>query len=190
MAFWKTKMTYKKMNLLWITLFATAWMHGQKLYTKTGVLNFEASVETFEAVKATNDGTTVVLDCSNGRIAALALIRGFHFKNALMEEHFNENYIESNEYPKASFRGDLENFDYETLDKKETSFTLKGNLTIRGISKSIETQAVMSKTDDGTTLSLSFVVSPSDFDIKIPAPVKNKIAQEIIVSTDLLLIER
>jgi len=48
----------------------------------------------------------------------------------------------------------------------------------------------MSKTDDGTTLSLSFVVSPSDFDIKIPAPVKNKIAQEIIVSTDLLLIER
>jgi hypothetical protein len=165
-------------------------MHGQKLYTKTGVLNFEASVESFEAVKATNEGTTVVLDCSNGRIAALALIRGFHFKNALMEEHFNENYIESNDYPKATFRGDLEDFDFEKLDEKESSFTLKGDLSIRGISKSIETQAIMSKTDDGTQLSLSFVVSPSDFDIKIPAPVRSKIAKEIIVSTDVTLIER
>jgi len=190
MDFWKTKITRKTINLLGIALFVTGWMHGQKLYTKTGALNFEASVQSFESVKATNDGTTVVLDSSDGKIAALALIRGFHFENALMEEHFNENYIESNEHPKATFRGNLENFDYTILDEKESSFTLKGDLSIRGIAKSIETQALMSKTSDGTRFSFSFVVTPGDFDIKIPAPVKNKIAKEIRISADLLLLER
>ena len=67
----------------------------EKYLTKSGVLNFEASVEYFEEIKATNTNVTAILNTSNGQFAALALVKGFRFKNALMEEHFNENYAES-----------------------------------------------------------------------------------------------
>ena len=62
----------------------------EKYLTKSGVLNFEASVDTFEEIKATNDNVTAIFNASNGQFAALALVKGFRFKNALMEEHFNK----------------------------------------------------------------------------------------------------
>ena len=75
-----------------------------KYLTKSGLLNFEASVEAFEEIKATNNNVTAILNTENGQFAALALVKGFRFKNALMEEHFNENYAESDEHPKAIFK--------------------------------------------------------------------------------------
>ena len=75
----------------------------EKYLTKSGVLNFEASVEAFEEIKATNTNVTAILNTANGQFAALALVKGFRFKNALMEEHFNESYAESDEYPQSYF---------------------------------------------------------------------------------------
>ena len=82
-----------------------------KMFTKSGKISFEASVPAFEEVKAKNESVTCVLNPSTGEIASLALIKGFRFKVALMEEHFNENYIESDTYPKAIFKGKIDNFD-------------------------------------------------------------------------------
>ena len=83
----------------------------EKYWTRSGTLTFEASMPAFEEVKATNENVTAILNTTDGTFAALALVKGFRFKNALMEEHFNESYIESNRYPKAIFKGQLLNFD-------------------------------------------------------------------------------
>src|SRR5688500_14963512 len=91
-------------NVLIALLLLSAGVSAQKMITKTGKVTFEASVPSFEEVKATHDAVTCVLNPATGEIASLALIKGFRFKIALMEEHFNENYIESNKYPKATFK--------------------------------------------------------------------------------------
>ena len=79
-----------------------------KYLTRTGQLDFEASVPAFEEVAAKNSAVTAILNAENGEFAALALVTGFRFKNALMEEHFNEKYAESEKYPKATFKGKLD----------------------------------------------------------------------------------
>jgi len=89
----------------------------EKYWTRSGTLTFEASMPAFEEVKATNENVTAILNTTDGTFAALALVKGFRFKNALMEEHFNESYIESNRYPKAIFKGQLLNFDVRNLEK-------------------------------------------------------------------------
>ena len=88
---------------------------ADKKITKTGTIVFEASVPSFEEVKAKNEAVTCILNPDNGEIAALALMKGFRFKVALMEEHFNENYVESSKYPKATFKGKIDNFDESKL---------------------------------------------------------------------------
>ena len=87
----------------------------EKFATKTGEINFEASVPSFEEVKAENNNVSAVLETGTGNFAALALMKGFRFKVALMEEHFNENYIESSKYPKATFKGKIQDFDYSEV---------------------------------------------------------------------------
>lgn len=159
---------------------------SQKYYTKEGELSFEASVKAFEPVAAVHNGATAVLDASNGKLAVLALVRGFRFRNATMEEHFNENYIESDTYPKASFTGVIEDFDIESLSDSQ-EVTITGNLTIREKDKPVTTQAFLKKTEAGITLTSSFDTSPADFGIEIPKIVRNKITDVIHVEITFLL---
>ena len=78
-------------------------LSAQKYFTRSGITQFEASEKAFEPVEAMNNSTTVILDTPNGSIVSQVFIAGFQFKNALMQEHFNENYVESDKYPKATF---------------------------------------------------------------------------------------
>jgi len=161
---------------------------GQEKYiTKKGSINFEASVPSFEEVKAKNDAVTAIFNFDTGEIAALALIKGFRFKNALMEEHFNENYIESDEYPKAKFKGNL--LDYNK-DNIKSEYKIKGTLTLHGVSKEIETLATLQKDGDAISITSSFQTKPEDYNIKIPGIVSKKIAKEILVSLQFNLTKK
>lgn len=176
-------------NIIFVFLFSisgTVLAQG-KFITKKGVISFEASVPSFEEVKAKNTTVTAILNTDNGEIAALALVKGFRFKNALMEEHFNENYIESDDFPKATFKGVLVDFDVENLQKE---YIIKGKLSLHGKSKEIQTKGILTK--DGNTISISstFTAKPEDFDIKIPGIVSKKIADDISVSLNFLLIKK
>jgi len=157
----------------------------EKYLTKKGQIDFEASVAAFEPVKAKHESVTGILNTANGEIAALALMRGFRFKVALMEEHFNENYIESNKFPKATFKGKLDGFSVADLSDTPKEFPLNGSLTIRGKEKSIQTTAAVSVKDDVIYLKASFDTKPEDFDIAIPKVVSKKISETINVSVDL-----
>ena len=151
----------------------------EKMISKTGKITFEASVPSFEEVKATNTNVTFVLNPATGEIASLALMKGFRFKVALMEEHFNENYIESDKYPKATFKGKIEKFDSSSLTTGPKDFIIKGTLQLHGKSKDISTPARLNMSGSGISIVSNFTVNASDFNIEIPSIVKNKLSNKI-----------
>ena len=186
----------KKINrntilLILITVFTiTNSVQAQKYIDKKGKLTFEASEELFEPVKATNESVTVILNVETNEIASLALTKSFRFKNSLMEEHFNENYIESETYPKATFKGKLLDFNFSDLTENNISVMVDGKIELRGKEKQIRTAVNIKKSGNSIIMQGAFKVVPADFDIEIPNIVKNKIAKEIIVSLDFKLIQK
>ena len=179
----------KKIGFLLFFLFLSASVLAQKYYTKTGTTEFRASVEAFEPVAAKNRSTSAILDIKTGNIAALLFVNAFHFKVALMQEHFNENYMDANKFPKATFRGKIERFNFsEIIDNKE--YPIKGTLTVRGVKKEINTIGKFTKQGDKLKLAATFPVKPEDFDIKIPKIVSKKIAGTIHITLDYEFIEK
>lgn len=178
----KTKLYFTLLFLCTVFGFS----QGKKI-TKTGDIKFEASVPSFEEVKAQNKTATIVLNTETGEIAALALIKGFRFKIALMEEHFNENYIESNKYPKATFKGKIHGFNTSILSEANREFSIKGILELHGKSKEITIPAKIRNTGEGFQLTSNFTVNSDDFDIQIPKMVSNKVSKKVNINIDCLL---
>ncbi len=173
--------------LLGLVFFVTNVFSQEKLITKTGIITFEASVPSFEEVKAKNEGVTCVLNPKTGEIASLALIKGFHFKLALMEEHFNENYIESDEYPKSTFKGKIEGFDINKLTATAKDYTIKGKLELHGKTKDITIISKIKKSSSGIEINSDFTLNSDDFGIVIPSMVKSKVSNKVNVKTAFIL---
>ncbi|MEW7292160.1 YceI family protein [Aquimarina sp. 2304DJ70-9] len=160
-------------------LFAVASNGQERFLTKQGYTSF-FSTSPVEDIKADNNQVLSIIDTSTGALAISILMKSFMFEKSLMQEHFNENYVESDKYPKATFKGKILNFD--ALGSDEKVVTIQGNLTIHGVAKTIEIQAKLIKTDEHISLKGSFPVKVADFDIKIPSVVINNIAEVIEVS--------
>lgn len=159
----------------------------EKMITKSGKITFEASVPSFEEVKATNESSSCVLNTATGEIAALALMKGFRFKIALMEEHFNENYVESDQYPKATFKGIIEKFNLSILDKTAKNFIMKGKLELHGKSKDVYIRAKIKKTENGIEIKANFSVNADDYAIEIPSIVSKKVSKKVNINLKFIL---
>lgn len=184
------KPLYRILTFL-LVLIALPIASQDKYLDKNGTIVFEASEQLFEEVKATNTSTTAIYNTKTNEIAALALLKGFRFKNSLMEEHFNENYVESDTYPKATFKGALIDFDSNNdFGDSPLKVTVKGVLELHGKQKNITTDVAIQKIDDVISITGSFTVLPSDFDIEIPKIVRNKIAKSVNVSLDFKLVKK
>ena len=179
-----------KLNFLTGFLLFTTIISAQKYATRSGKTSFIGSEKTFEQIKAINNVSTAIVDSSNGNIAILLFISAFDFEIALMQEHFNENYMDSSTYPKANFVGNIQNFVFEELLDYEKEYTMVGDLTIKGIEKKININCLLKKTGQGFSLKANFNVLTSDFKIKIPKLVSNKISNKIIIKVDYDLIEK
>ena len=164
-------------------------LHAQKYFTRSGITQFEASEKAFEPIEAINTSTTVILDANTGNIVSQVFMAGFQFNNALMQEHFNENYMDSYQYPKATFKGNLDGFSMANLNTNNT-FDLNGVLAIKGLEKNIQTSVTVREQDNRMFVSGVFFVSPEDFDITIPSIVRDKIAKQIQINIDYELIEK
>lgn len=157
-----------------------------KYLTKTGYIWFYSHTP-MEDIKAHNKQVVSVLNLKTGEIAFTLLMKSFEFKKALMQEHFNENYVESDQFPKAKFKGTIQNI--ESIDlatNKNVDVKVSGELTIHGVTQKIETTGTLSKTNDGIKGTAKFIVKPADYDIEIPKVVQNNIAKEIEVNVDML----
>lgn len=158
----------------------------ERYATRTGHIAFHSETP-MENIDADNRKVSCVLDASSGALEFAALIKAFEFEKALMQEHFNENYMESNTYPKATFKGKMTGASAEDLKKPGTyPVSVEGDLTIHGVTKAVKHPGTLVVEKDGTVKASSdFIVTPEDHAIKIPGVVRKNIAEEISVKVSL-----
>jgi len=153
--------------------------------TRNAEVYFLSDKEAVEIVEAVNNQVGAVIDLTQGVLAFQIQMRAFHFDIALMEEHFNENYVESEAYPKATFRGVFVELPSELSQQKEV--VVKGVMDFHGVQKEMEIQVRLLMIAGALVGESNFVISCSDFGIKIPKLVADKLANEIQVSVKATL---
>ncbi|MBW4361277.1 YceI family protein [Flavobacterium taihuense] len=177
----------KKITLLALFFVLYPIIAQEKLSTSKCTIFFEASVPLFEAVEAKNDMVNCTLIPEKSQINFIAIIKNFQFKRDLMKEHFNSNYMESEHYPKATFKGIIEKFDLKIITEKEKDFLIKGKLTIHGQTRMITVNAKIKKIDDGIQVTSHFTLNTDDFNIEIPNIVIAKISKNVNTQIDCIL---
>ena len=153
-------------------------------YTRSGIVSFFSSTP-IEDIKAKNEQTTCVLDMENGNVSFRIPILGFNFKNGLMQEHFNENYLESDIYPYAGFKGNIDNWEQVTLSEQSQTVSINGIMTIHGVSKEIVETGKIAISSGKVNGSATFKIALEDYDIKIPKIVRQNIAKIVEVNVKL-----
>ena len=136
------------------------------------------SYTSVENIEAQNNQVLSIIDTKNNEIAISMLMRAFVFKKQLMHEHFNESYIESDIYPKATFEGKI--IDFDATQENQTKL-IKGTLIIHGIKKEVSIKTNIKKTKNTFNLTGNFNLIVKDFDIKIPPILSSNIAKSIAV---------
>lgn len=170
----------KTIYIVCMALFLVSFTNAQERYlTKNGTVSF-FSESPMENIEASNNQVLSIVDAGKKQMAISILMKSFMFEKALMQEHFNENYVESDKYPKATFKGEILNFD--SISEEETKVEVKGKLTIHGKTKEIVIEAFTLKTADGINMTGDFFINLADFGVEIPAVVKKNIAEKIKVS--------
>jgi hypothetical protein len=153
-----------------------------KFFTRVGFISFYSSTPV-EDITAVNENVSVVLDSDNGAIEVQALMTAFQFKKALMGEHFNENYVESAMYPKATFVGTIADIDKVDLNKVGVfPVSVTGKLTIHGVTNDVSANGNIEIKDGNVYINSEFIVIPEDYDIEIPSTVREKIAKNIMIT--------
>ncbi len=177
----------KKTISLFVLIFISNTVFSQKMITRSGEIKFEASMPALEEVAALSKTASGVFDLSNGEFASLILIKSFKFKVALMEEHFNENYMESSKFSKATFKGKVLNFDSKKLNTSKTSYEIEGDLTIHGVTKKIKTKINLALVSGKILATSAFSVNLENYKIVVPNLVKDKIAKDVKIAINFNL---
>jgi polyisoprenoid-binding protein YceI len=164
-------------SLLIIILSINNSFSQNKYLTKQGAISF-FSHSTVEDIEAENNQVLSIIDLEKGDIAISILMKSFMFEKSLMQEHFNENYVESDKFPKSTFTGKIA--DINNLEGRK-KVSIKGDLTIHGIKKNVIIEPLVEIEGDSILLKGVFTVLVSDYEIKIPSVVKNNIAKTIEV---------
>ncbi len=182
-------MFQKNIIILIAILVSSTALNAQKFFTKKGDISFysETSMEKFDARTNT---AVCVLDIETGNMEFSALIKSFHFEKALMEEHFNENYMESNTFPKSTFKGKIENISKIDFSRNgEYPISVIGKLNMHGVTNDINVSGKLNIKGDDITLSSDFKIALADYKIDIPAIVRENISKEVLIKVRTTLQE-
>lgn len=157
----------KKSFMLALGLVATLGLLAQdRFFTKTGKVSFYSKA-TLENIEAHNRSVTCVLDTKTGNVQFSVPVKGFEFEKALMQEHFNENYMESTKYPRAEFKGQIvNNSDVDYAKDGTYNVKVKGKLTIHGQTKDVETDGKVTVRGGKVQAESDFNVQLADYKIK------------------------
>ena len=158
---------------------------AQKLKTRTGMVRFfsESPIENIEAV---NNQVSSVLVTESGEFAFLVPIKAFVFEKALMQEHFNENYLESGEFPTAKFNGSIENLDALSFEEEgEYEAVFAGTMNIHGIEQEISEPVTVLVKGNAIIVQTKFMVLCSDYQVDIPSAKKDNINNQIEVTVNV-----
>lgn len=161
--------------------------YAQKYFTRTGTIGFFSKAP-LEKIEAYNNQVSGVIDLETGGVAFTLLMKAFIFEKALMQEHFNENYVESDTYPLSTFKGkiiDIEKVDFS--NSGEYDVRVKGILTMHGEQQEIIEPGKVVVAGEVLQVISEFVIRPEDYKIKVPKAVRNNIAKSITVNVDCKL---
>lgn len=163
-------------------------IHGQGKYlANNGFISF-FSHTAIEDITADNNNVASVIDAESGEVAIIVTMTNFQFKKKLMQEHFNENYVESEKYPKATFNGKIiNNAEVNYSAKGDYAVKVEGDMTIHGITRKVSVAGNIVVTETGDIVTRTkFMLNPEDYNIKIPRVVRNNIAEKLELSVDIL----
>jgi|LGOV01.1.fsa_nt_gb polyisoprenoid-binding protein YceI len=170
----------KNYILVGLLLLATIELFAQKYITKSGEVSFFSETP-IEKIEAKNNNAMAAFDASTQVIVVKILLKSFRFEKALMQEHFNENYVESDQFPNSTFKGKF--IDEPNLDSNELqNLKVSGKINIHGVEKEISTTIMFQVIDGIVNVKGKFNVNPADFDIDIPSAVVEKISTNLLVS--------
>jgi polyisoprenoid-binding protein YceI len=149
---------------------------------RSGKASFFSSAP-MEDIKAETSQALSVFDIKTGELVASMLMRSFNFRKALMQEHFNENYVESNKFPKATFKGKVTNISGFDIKKNgKYSLDVVGEITLHGVTRPLHVTAE-TVVENGTVKAKAvFPLAVKDFDIEIPRLVVMNIAEQVEVT--------
>ena len=158
-----------------------------RFYTKSGQISFFSKAP-LESIEAGNKNVTCVLDTKTGQLQFVVLMKGFEFRKALMQEHFNENYVESSKFPRAEFKGQIVNNSEINYQQDGTyRANAKGKLTIHGETKEVESAGTITIKDGRISATSGFNILLSDYKISIPALVKDKVSNNVSITVNCTL---
>jgi polyisoprenoid-binding protein YceI len=183
------KAAKKIILVLSLSVIATMSFAQAKYFTKTGKIEFDATAaKSPEDIKGVNKSTTMVLDSKTGDMQFLVLMKGFEFTRALMQEHFNENYVESTKFPKAEFKGKIVDNTAVNYAKDGTyKVKVKGKLTMHGVTNDTEADGVLTVKAGKITATATIVALFADYKIVIPGLVSDKVAKSAKININCAL---
>jgi polyisoprenoid-binding protein YceI len=169
----------------WILFWGLFWVvalegTAQKYVAEKSSITFFSDA-LIEDIKAVNTKGASILNVQTSDLVFSVPVREFQFKKKLMQEHFNEKYMESEKYPKATFSGKLLNFD--PSQKNSQSVKSKGKLTIHGVTQEVEIDGI-ALSGDKVTLSSKFMIRLADYQVEIPQLMFQNIAEEVEVTLE------
>ncbi|MEO6131261.1 MAG: YceI family protein [Saprospiraceae bacterium] len=173
--------------ILFIAGFSVA-SFGQKYFSKTGHVHFLSDAP-IEKIEADNDNGFIIFDAATGHLEFSVLIKGFTFHKALMQQHFNENYMESDTYPKAIYKGLIRDWSViHLMGDHVCQVDVEGQLTMHGVTKPLKCKASLTMQNGGISATSAFDIVVADYNIQIPKVVKDNISKnvKVTVTADLV----
>lgn len=170
----------------------TTALFAQKYMTRTAKVTFNATAEgSPEKIEAINNEVANILDGKTGDVVFQMPIKSFKFERALMQEHFNENYMESDKYPKAEFKGAFTDMSGIDLNKDGTYDTkVTGKLTIHGVTNEVKVPGAVQVKGGNVMLKAKFVVKLADYKVAVPGVVADKVAKEARITIESSLTKK
>ena len=162
---------------------------AQQFMTREGHVHFFSSTP-IENIEADNRQMSGLLDASTGDFAFQVQMRAFHFEKALMEEHFNESYVESETHPKATFQGRIASWENIPKDGQRHDVVAEGEFDIHGVTQPHRIEGTVQWVDGAWELQARFEVTLADHNIVIPTVVKENISPVIAIDVEAQLLPR
>lgn len=177
----------KKYLILLGTLFFINTIKADKYLTKTGKIIF-VSKAPLETNIGTNNSVASLINTETGSIDFSVPIKSFVFDKQLMQEHFNENYMESGKYPTSTFKGTITNLNTISFSKDGNyPATVKGVLTIHGVTKDITNSGTIKVKGNSITIETELNVLVADYKISIPGAVADKVSKTVKITINSTL---
>ena len=160
---------------------------AQKFITKTGHVRLYSEAP-LEKIEAHNRQVNSALDAVTGDFVFSVLLKSFEFEKALMQEHFNENYVESDKYPKSTFVGKVTNIkDVNFAKDGSYEVSIDGKLTMHNVTNNIKEKGTFEIKQGKVIGKAKFNLTLSDYKISIPSAVGNNISKTVEITVDVTL---